>query len=126
MNALEIRVLRPETDGVPLPLVEGPGLMQALVWPGMGARHRSMHRIALGRDGRTALLRHPRSEAVYYVVRGTGAVVDEALGERHPIREGMMFHVTAGTPYRLAADGRDLVCVGGPCPPDADLYYGGT
>ena len=37
-----------------------------------------------------------------------------------------MFHVTAGTPYRLAADGRDLVCVGGPCPPDADLYHGRT
>lgn len=126
MNALEVRVIRPETDGVRLPLVEGPGLIQALAWTGMGARHRAMHRIALGRDGRTALMRHSRSEAVYYVVRGTGVVVDEALGERQPVREGMMFHITAGTPYRIAADGHDLICVGGPCPPDADLYRGGA
>jgi len=124
MNSLEIRVLRSGADGVALPLVEGPGRMDALVWTGMGAVHRAMHRTALERGGRTVRLHHRGSEAVYFVVRGNGLAVEGDRTTAHQLRAGMMFHVATGTPYLIQAATEPLVCVGGPCPPDEDLYGG--
>jgi quercetin dioxygenase-like cupin family protein len=113
----EIRVLRVDRDAVPL---GGRGDVVAIVWPGMGARHRTMHCVRLA-DGETSdEWRHP-GEAVYYVLRGSGWVEDRALGVRHEVRAGLIAHVDAGTPYVLRAR-EALVCVGGPCPPDPSLY----
>ena len=39
---------RSDGHGRPLDLVQGDGSAEALVWPGMGAQHRSMHRFELG------------------------------------------------------------------------------
>jgi len=122
MSGLEIRVVRADVDGVALPLVEGPGRMDALVWTGMGAVHRAMHRTALERGGRTVRLCHRRSEAVYFVVRGRGVAVEGNGAAVHPLRAGMMLHVAAGTPYMIQTETEPLVCVGGPCPPDEELY----
>lgn len=112
------------TDGPGCPdlgLVEGAGFSRAVVWPGVGAHKRSMHRICLEADARTAVQQHP-TEAVYYVIAGGGAVAEPAAGDRQPLRPGSMVHVEAGTSYVLSAgpDGCDLV--GGPCPPDERLY----
>jgi quercetin dioxygenase-like cupin family protein len=124
MSDLEIRVVRSEVDGVALPLVEGPGRMDALVWTGMGAVHRTMHRVGLERGARTMRLHHRGSEAVYFVVRGTGLAVEDGRTITHAVRAGMMFHVAPGTPYRIQAATGPFVCVGGPCPPDEEMYDG--
>jgi quercetin dioxygenase-like cupin family protein len=125
MSDLEIRVIRADVDGVALPLVEGPGRMDALVWPGMGAVHRAMHRTALEPSGRTVRLCHRESEAVYFVVRGRGVAIEGDGTSVHPLRAGMMVHVAAGTPYLIQTETEPLVCVGGPCPPDEELYRAG-
>lgn len=109
-------------DGTPtLALFEGPGKAHAIVWPGVGARLRSMIRIALDPGGRTLGLKHP-VEAVYYVVRGRGEVADPAVGGGQAIAEGSMVHIEPGTAYRFlaAADGIELL--GGPCPADEAFF----
>jgi quercetin dioxygenase-like cupin family protein len=126
MSDLGIRVVRTGVDGIALPLVEGPGRMDALVWTGMGAVHRAMHRVALEPGGRTVRLHHRRSEAVYFVVRGTGLAVEDGRTITHPLRAGMMFHVAPETAYRIQTATGPLVCVGGPCPPDQEMYAGIT
>jgi quercetin dioxygenase-like cupin family protein len=110
-------------EGPELALVEGEGSARAIVWPGSGARLRSLQRIALGAGARTIELRHP-SEAVYYVVAGGGWVAEGPGGERQDLVAGSMFHVDPGTPYLApaGADGMDLV--GGPSPADDSLYEG--
>jgi quercetin dioxygenase-like cupin family protein len=113
----EIRVLRVDRDYVPLP---GRGAVRAIVWPGMGARHRSMHYVCLPAGGASDEWRH-RGEAVYYVLSGSGWFEDRATGARHEVRAGLIAHVEAGTPYAMRAR-EPLVCVGGPCPPDPSLY----
>ena len=110
-------------QGPEVAIVDGEGGARAVIWPGMGARLRSMHRISLGRDSRTIELTHP-SDAVYYVIAGTGSAVDRATGERSALVEGSMVHVDAGTPYVLVAGGEGMELVGGPCPADEALYEG--
>jgi uncharacterized RmlC-like cupin family protein len=120
------RVLRADRDFIPLALADGPGEARAVVWPGMGARHRTMHYLSLPAGGRTHALRHAASEAVYYIVQGAGVIEDLDARSAHPIRTGSVVWITPDSQYRIAA-GPDaaLVCVGGPCPPDPALYAGG-
>jgi quercetin dioxygenase-like cupin family protein len=106
-----------------LPIVDGAGSARAVVWPGMGARHRSLHRLTLDEGARTVELSHP-AEAVYYLVAGTASALDRSSGERHELEAGAMIHVEPGTPYVLAAGDAGAELVGGPCPPDPDLYEG--
>jgi mannose-6-phosphate isomerase-like protein (cupin superfamily) len=117
------RVLRVDRDFVHLPIVEGTrGEARAVVWPGMGARHRSMHYVALPGGAATVALRHP-SEAVYYVIRGHGTIIDLDTGASHPLRPGAFALITPDNGHRFtAATGSELVFVGGPCPPDPALY----
>jgi quercetin dioxygenase-like cupin family protein len=107
--------------GPDLDLVEGRGHARAAVWPGMGAKLRSMSRISLASGSRTAELRHP-SEAVYYVISGGGATVDCDAGTEQELVAGSMVHVEAGTAYRLAGGPEGIEVVGGPSPADPDLY----
>jgi mannose-6-phosphate isomerase-like protein (cupin superfamily) len=81
-----------------------------------------MHWFSLPPHGRTVRIRHPSSEAVYYVVRGGGRIVDEDLGESRLLGSDTMVYVSAGTSYRLEAGPDGMEFVGGPCPPDPDLY----
>jgi quercetin dioxygenase-like cupin family protein len=121
MSSGEVRVLTLDDTCPALALVDGRGRAVAVVWPGVGAAHRSMHHIALGGGARTVRQRHP-SEAVYYVQSGAGAVEDPDAGTRDDIIEGSMIHVEPGTAYSFVADAAGLVLLGGPCPPDPALY----
>jgi quercetin dioxygenase-like cupin family protein len=119
---MKTQVLRADRDFVPLPLIEGGGEARAIVWPGMGARHRSMHYIALGAGGQTVKHWHPDSEAVYYIIEGEGEIHDLNAGTSHPIHPGSVLLITPGTRYEIRASSSGVTFVGGPCPPDPALY----
>lgn len=107
-------------DGPELDLVEGGGSVRAILWPGVGARSRSMHRIVLEPGARTREQRH-RGEAVYAVLAGSGEIVDGEAGAR-AVGTGSMVHVDADTGYVIVAGPGGLEAVGGPAPVDPDLY----
>jgi quercetin dioxygenase-like cupin family protein len=104
-----------------LPLVTGQGEAYAVVWPGVGAAMRSMHRISLGPGGATVSQRHPM-EAVYSVIGGSGRVRDPDSGAAEVLVDGAMFHVDPGTAYVVEAGSDGIELVGGPCPADPALY----
>ena len=112
---------RSDGAGRPLDLVQGEGRAEALVWPGMGAKHRSLHRFELGAGACTAPQCHD-GEAVYYVVDGAVSILDLATGERAVLDAGSMVHVDPGTTYRFESSQPPTVLVGGPCPPDPAVY----
>lgn len=109
--------------GTELPIIDQGGSARAVIWPGMGAELRSMHRISLQPDGRTIRLRHP-SEAVYYVISGSGAVCDTPSAPKEALIEGSMVLIDAGTDYALCASSEGMELVGGPAPADPALYEG--
>jgi quercetin dioxygenase-like cupin family protein len=94
-----------------LPIVTGQGTAQM----------RSMCRIVLEAGSATVQLSHPM-EAVYYVIAGTGTVIDPSLGETRPVVEGSMVHIEPGTRYSFMAGRSRLEIIGGPCPADAELF----
>lgn len=106
-----------------LPLVASAGVARAVVWPGVGAYKRSLHRFSLSGGGVTVTQEHP-SEAVYYVLDGTATVRDERLGTAHELIAGSMAHMTPGTAYVFTAGPGGAELVGGPCPADLALYEG--
>jgi mannose-6-phosphate isomerase-like protein (cupin superfamily) len=106
-----------------LPIVEGDGVARAVIWPGVGAAARSMHRITLNPGAQTVALRHPM-EAVYYVISGVAVIHDEANGVPYPLRPGSMAFVEPDTSYVLASGDGRVELVGGPCPPDGGMYGG--
>ena len=116
-------VLDGEGEGPELPIIEGTGTARAVVWPGMGAVDRSVHRIRLGVNARTIPLSHP-SEAVYYVIAGRGDVVDGA-GTARELDEGSFVHVAPKATYSIVTADGEMELVGGPCPPDPRLYAAG-
>jgi mannose-6-phosphate isomerase-like protein (cupin superfamily) len=103
--------------------VDGEGVALAVIWPGVGAQLRSMHRIRLAPGARTVPLRHAM-EAVYYVMSGAGTVLDPDEPVARPLTEGAMVHVEPGTGYVLAAGPEGIEVIGGPCPADSALYAG--
>jgi quercetin dioxygenase-like cupin family protein len=113
MSGDRVQVLGP--GGPTLELVDGEGSARALVWPGVGARLRSMHLVTLGAGARTRPQRHD-DEAVYYVIAGAGTVGPNA------VEEGSMVHVAPGVPYAFEAGDGGLELVGGPSPADEALY----
>jgi len=116
-------VFGPGPDSPELPIVDGEGSARAIVWPGVGARFRSMHRISLGAGARTVALRHPM-EAVYYIVAGGGSVRDGDAHATTALIEGSMIFVEPGTRYAIEAGAEGIEVLGGPCPPDPALYAG--
>jgi hypothetical protein len=108
-------------SGPELDIVAGEGVARAVIWPGMGARLRSMHRISLAPGSRTVTLRHP-ADAVYYVIAGDGEARDRDAGTSGPLTEGSMVHVDRETTYELLAGAGGIELVGGPAPADPALY----
>jgi quercetin dioxygenase-like cupin family protein len=104
-----------------LPIVEGGGQALAVVWPGVGASMRSMHRISLRPGGSTVRMSHPM-EAAYYVMGGSGTVVAPDTGDATPLVDGSMIHVEPGTAYLYQAGENGMELIGGPCPADPALY----
>ena len=117
----EVRVLDSGEACPELPIVEDGGRALAVVWPGVGALHRSMHLVRLDGDGRTKPLSHP-SDAVYHLCEGSATAVDGGSGESFELGVGAMLHIDAGTTYRIEAGGAGALLIGGPCPPDPALY----
>jgi quercetin dioxygenase-like cupin family protein len=111
--APDLAILR---GGTPIDIVEEGGDAVAIAWPGTGSHYRSMHRIELEAGGRTRTLRH-ESEAVYFVVSGSG------FAGEHSLEAHRMVYVPRRAPYAFAAS-EELTLVGGPCPPDPALYGG--
>ena len=103
-----------------LAIIELGGRARAVVWPGVGAIHRSMHVITLDADGSTVPQSHP-SDAVYHVCEGAAMVTDPAGVDSFEMEVGSMLHIDAGTAYRIKAGAAGVVIVGGPCPPDRGL-----
>jgi mannose-6-phosphate isomerase-like protein (cupin superfamily) len=124
MTGSNDRVLVLDADeGPSLAIVEGDGSAHAIIWPGMGAAMRSLHRIALEPGARTIEMRH-EGEAVYFVREGEVTVEDGDAGESHVVPSGRMFLVDPGTRYAIHANGDRVEVVGGPSPPDPSLYEG--
>lgn len=121
MSEDRVQVVRGSGAAVPLPLVASGGEALAVVWPGVGSRHRSLHRLLLSPGGHTIDLQHP-SESVYYVRSGTATVTDGDNGEQHTLVEGSMVHVDPSTAHRFDAGEAGAEIVGGPCPPDPSIY----
>jgi quercetin dioxygenase-like cupin family protein len=119
-----VAVHRSDDDRWPLPIVADRGRAWAVIWPGMGAQCRSLHRISLSPRGGTVPLRHP-GEAVYYVLAGHGAARGSD-GSAHRIAEGSMIHIGPQAEYRFAAEDEVLDVIGGPCPADPKLYAAGA
>ena len=111
-----------EEQRTPLGIIAANGRAWAVIWPGMGAKCRSLHRVTLAPGGASVPLRHS-GEAVYYAMAGRGAVND-AAGTAHPLIEGSMVHVAPFGEYRFAASELGLDLIGGPCPADPALYDG--
>ncbi len=120
-NADGVIIVRGDVDAVPVPLVPASGSAVALIWPGMGAHYRSMHRIVLEPGASSVLLRH-ESDAVYYVVRGAAEFVDCDTGQATPCDTGSAVHIDAGTGYVFRATSGPSTVVGGACPADLRLY----
>jgi quercetin dioxygenase-like cupin family protein len=106
----------------PLRMTAGGGHAWAVIWPGMGAERRSLHRVSLPPGGSTVPLRHP-GEAVYYVLAGHGSAMETGAGA-HPLVDGSMIHVAPQGGYRFMAGDGGLELIGGPCPADPALYDG--
>ena len=117
----EVRVLGAADHGPALPIVEGEGSATPIVWPGVGAAFRTMHRIELDGGSRTVALKHT-VEAAYYVVGGDGAVRDPDGESGEPLVEGSMIFVEPGTTYLIEAGRVGMLLLGGPCPADPALY----
>ncbi len=116
-----VRILRLGDDRPTLPLIEGDGVARAIVWPGIGAEHRSLHEIVLAPGSSTVPQRHP-SEAVYHLTVGGGVVRDLDTGETADLRVGSMIHVDEGSGYQFVAGPEGAELIGGPCPPDPAIY----
>ncbi len=117
----EVRVLDSGEACPELTIVENGGKALAVVWPGVGALHRSMHMVRLDGDGRTKPLSHP-SDAVYHLCEGSATAVNGDSGESFEIGVGAMLHIDAGTTYRIDAGPAGALLIGGPCPPDPAQY----
>jgi len=120
-QAAGTRVITSQDWGRDLGIVRGTGSCTPLIWPGVGARHRSMHLLRLGPASSTIRMRHP-SEAAYYVIDGRAQVEDHDEGTAQPLVTGSMFHIGAGTAYAITAAGEWVTIIGGPCPPDPAMY----
>lgn len=116
-----VRIVKDDDNCPVLPIVEGRGKAWAVVWPGMGARLRSLHHLSLGTGAKTVELVHPM-EAVYYVMEGNAAVLDITADRRQNLREGAMAHIDPGTSYVFEAGPDGAEILGGPCPPDPSMY----
>jgi len=119
-----VRVITPNEWAPPLEIVTG-GECRPIIWPGMGARERSLHHFTLPRGAGILPLQHP-GEAVYYVMSGEVEVTEftQASEVDSPtlVPTGGMFHVEPGTAYAFSSVADVSVVIGGPCPVDESLY----
>lgn len=105
----------------PLAVVDSAGEAYAILWPGNGARYRTVNIIDLSERGRTIDLNHAQ-ECVYYIAEGNGVVRDLASGEGQDLVEGSMIHIGPQDGYRLEAGLQGMKAIGGCVPVDPAIY----
>ena len=115
-----IQVLSKEETNPTISIVIGNGKATAIVWPGMGAKERSLYLIEMEENSYTKKLNHS-SEAVYYVKSGTGKVFDLKESNISEIQIGNMVHIGVNTQYYFEAGKNGLNLIGGPCPFDPNF-----
>lgn len=115
-----VRVIDSAVNCPTLPIIEGKGSARAVIWPGTGARYRTVHLLELAGGDRTIDFKH-NSDAVYYVAKGRGEIVDLIKDRRLSIEEGSMVHIDGGDAYRFETE-YGMKIIGGPCPADFSLY----
>ena len=120
-EADDIVVVRGDLDAVAVRRLVDGGDAKALIWPGMGARFRSMHRFRLPAGAATIPFLH-ESDSVYFVIEGAAEFVDLATGETIDGDSGSAMHIDAGTSYQIRATKEPASVVGGACPADPQLY----
>lgn len=120
-TAETVRVIDSNGNLPELPLVEGKGYAKVVLWPGNGAKFRTVQVFELLSGDRTVELTHS-SDCVYGIIKGTGTVVDLDSGRSQELVEGAMLHIDASDRYRLVAGENGMTFLGGPCPPDPALY----
>jgi quercetin dioxygenase-like cupin family protein len=123
-DAHRVQVSPLRGSGPVLSIIDGEGSARAVIWPGSGAIARSLNWIWLAPSSRTVLLEHG-SEAVYYIMHGSGSVLGDGTSALSGLVEGSMVHVDARVGYRLVAGADGLEFFGGPCPADPALYSSG-
>ncbi|MBI4495098.1 MAG: cupin domain-containing protein [Chloroflexi bacterium] len=112
--------------GVEIPLIRPPmpgGYARFPIWPGMGARLRSMNRVAMRPGQENVPHVHPVSEDIFYCLSGTCVVEDGSTGREQPFGRDCLIFIDPGTPHAVRSLGPDdYISVGGPCPPDLDAF----
>ena len=119
-----IKILDVDKDYADLPLVKK-GVARAVVWPGMGAKYGSMHYFVMIPGEENLPHFHERSEDIFYIIQGKGAVMDLDKNIEYPIEEGCVVYIEPGTKHMVKSYGpKDLMTIGGPRPFDLKLYKG--
>jgi len=119
---MAIKILKADKDFVEIPLVKG-GTAKAIIWPGMGAKHGSMHYIVMKPGEENIMHKHKESEDMFYIVQGSGVVVDGDTEEEHPFEKGDFVFVEPNTKHAVKSLGpEDYISVGGPSPADIEVY----
>ena len=120
---MSIKILNPEKDYVLLPLTKGEGYAKAIIWPGMGAKHGTMNYIYMKAGAENVPHVHPTQEDMFYVVQGSGVVVDCDQNIEYQFKKGDFVYIPPGVTHTVISHGpEDYISVGGPCPVDKNVY----
>lgn len=119
---LRVRILCLDKDYVELPLIVG-AKAKFLVWPGMGAKYRSMNYVTMKAGQENVPHSHLKSEDFFYCLSGNCVIADLETGEEHPFGPGDVIYIDVGVPHAVKSFGpTDYISVGGPCPPDYEFF----
>lgn len=120
---MSIKILKPEKDFVTLPFVDGSqGVAKAIIWPGMGAKFGSMHYFVMPPGEKNVPHSHETMEDMFYVVQGKGYIID-GDNKKHYFTKGDFVYVPPKCIHAVVSEGpEDFISVGGPTPPDAEMY----
>ena len=111
------RVLDPESEGVPLPMISRHARL--VVWPGSGADIATMNLVVLEPGEENQPHAHADSDDTIAIIEGRGSIDDLTSGRTHEFQAGDVVFVRAGVEHKVKADkGERIVSAGGPCPPD--------
>lgn len=111
-----VRVLDPQHDGVPMPMIARRSWL--VVSPHMGAERAVMNLVELAAGERNVPHVHDASEDSLFVLEGTGWAYDLDDGTRLPLAPGCALVVPPGVRHIVEAGAQGLRSVGGPVPPD--------
>jgi quercetin dioxygenase-like cupin family protein len=121
---MSIKVLNVNKDFVRIPFIPG-GDARIVIWPGMGAKYASYHYFIMKPGQETIAHAHEKSEDFIYIIQGRGEVVDVDKGTAYPFEPGCIIYIEPKVTHILRCNKDspdDYIAVGGPCPPDPELY----